>query len=398
MEPDVYFKKVIDFTYFRKKLQFRVSHDLFSSFQIDVGTQFLIRNIAPEGVVKYRKILDLGCGYGPLGITLKALQPDCELHMTDIDALALEYTRQNAALNSFPDIKVYGSGDYQKVVERNFDLITSNIPAKAGAPVITHLLEHAFYYLATEGEVAVVVVNPLAESVKGVLEKNPSIYILDEKSRAGHTVFKYRFNKYHDNAPIPEKNPYLRDTREFTPEELTYQLETAYGLAEFDQLSYTTGLLLAGLKKIGGVKFEDALVLNPGIGHTAVGVWKLLTPKRITLADRNLLSLEFSAKNLVLNNFNPENLVTRHTSGVDGLEKNEFDLITGTLRDEEGPDVLWDHFRKIAGIIKPSGTIAMAGGSTPVTRIVERLPKVHDLKIMERTKYRGFSLLLLKKN
>ncbi|MDD5190648.1 MAG: methyltransferase, partial [Dehalococcoidales bacterium] len=63
---DIYYKKTLTYKYSGRELQFRVSQDLFSSFQVDLGTQFLIRTLTLGQDFPYKKILDLGCGYGPI--------------------------------------------------------------------------------------------------------------------------------------------------------------------------------------------------------------------------------------------------------------------------------------------------------------------------------------------
>ncbi|MEJ7654646.1 MAG: methyltransferase [Chloroflexia bacterium] len=166
MNQDPYFKKVIPFVHGDVSLTFRVSQDLFSSYDVDVGTRFLLRTLATEGVSGGRAILDLGCGYGPIGLTLGKVNKDAEVHMVDRDALAVECARQNAELNELPDAQVYGSLGYYDVRKSDFDLIVSNIPAKAGEPVVTHLLRGAAPSLAPGGLVAVVVVTRLEAFVE----------------------------------------------------------------------------------------------------------------------------------------------------------------------------------------------------------------------------------------
>ena len=91
----------------------------------------MIRTIIPDCTHNYSKILDLGCGYGPIGLTLKALRPESAVHMTDPDALAVAYSRRNAEINRLDGVKIYGSLDYDSITERDFDLVISNIPGKA---------------------------------------------------------------------------------------------------------------------------------------------------------------------------------------------------------------------------------------------------------------------------
>ena len=189
----MYFKKLLTFRFWRQEIQFRVSQDLFSSHQIDAGTQFLLRAIKDLNQGQFSKILDLGCGYGPIGLTLKKLSGTACVHMVDRDALAAEYSRQNADINGLSGVSVYGSLGYDDVRSRDFDLIASNIPAKAGQVVISHLLRYSVHYLRPGGVVVVVVVAPIERMVDEVLRNSPGISLLFKRSRRGHIVFGYQF-------------------------------------------------------------------------------------------------------------------------------------------------------------------------------------------------------------
>ena len=70
-DPDSYFKKVVSLEHEGHSLRFRVAQDLFSSHEVDVGTRLLLRTLEQAGHERLRKVLDLGCGYGPLGLALK---------------------------------------------------------------------------------------------------------------------------------------------------------------------------------------------------------------------------------------------------------------------------------------------------------------------------------------
>ena len=130
MPPDSYFKKEVSLHYEGQDIRFRVAQDLFSSFEVDSGSRLLLRSLADADISKVRKVLDLGCGYGVIGLALKAAYRSGSVQMVDRDALAVEYSRQNAALNGLDDIEAYGSLGYDDVAERDFDLIASNIPGQ----------------------------------------------------------------------------------------------------------------------------------------------------------------------------------------------------------------------------------------------------------------------------
>jgi len=123
---DPYFKKDVKYQYRGRTLNFRVSQELFSSQDIDVGTKRLLKTLTDEGFENYQKVLDFGCGYGPIAIALKSACPSSEIHGVDKDALALDYANQNAQINNISDIKIYPSLGYDNVLDDDFDLIVSN--------------------------------------------------------------------------------------------------------------------------------------------------------------------------------------------------------------------------------------------------------------------------------
>src|SRR4030042_932309 len=160
IHTDVYYHKPITFRFWKQELQFRMSRQLFSSHAIDTGTRFLLRTIVEAGYPPFQRILDVGCGYGPLGLTLKRLYHASLVHLFDRDALAVEYSHQNAALNGLTDVEIYGSLGSGDVTSNDFDLIAANIPDHAGETVITYLLREVRYYLAPGGLLPIAGVSP----------------------------------------------------------------------------------------------------------------------------------------------------------------------------------------------------------------------------------------------
>lgn len=397
MDEDVYFKKEVILKHAGETLRFRVAQDLFSSFQVDTGTRFLLRTVALKSH-SFQKILDIGCGYGPIGLTLKKLSPDSEVHLVDRDALAGEYSRQNAELNQLDGIKAYGSLGYDDVTDTDFDLIIANIPGKAGETVITHLLRDASYFLKPDGTVAIVVVSPLESIVQEIRNSTPNINIISHQNRSGHAVFHYRFTSGVEGAYVKafDRGVYDRKKADFHFRNIRYNMQTAYGLPEFDSLHYQTGLLLEGLEGISGADAKRAIVFNPGQGHVPVVLWKLLKPEKLILTDRDLLALRYSAKNLALNGYPEGSINLFHQAGIVINEKRPVDIIAGILREEEGPEAMGLLLKQAAGQLSPGGIIVLAGGSTAITRLVSLAQADNRLKVKERIKKRGYSRLALK--
>jgi 16S rRNA (guanine1207-N2)-methyltransferase len=401
MDTDAYFHKTVTFRAWKHSLLFRTSQALFSSHDIDTGTRFLLRTIVEAGYGSFHRILDAGCGYGPLGLTLKSLHPDCLVHLLDRDALAVDYSRQNAALNGLSGVEPYGSLGYDDVPRNDFDLIVSNIPGKAGESVIACLLRDAQYYLAPGGVVAVVVVSPLEAIAAKILAETPGAEIVLRRARSGHAVFHYRFSGSNAPPKLPttslERGVYNRRKIMMRLEKLDYPLQTAYGLPEFDSLSYSSEMLVEALEGLRGRSIKRAVVFNPGQGHVPVVLWKLVRPHRISLVDRDLLALRYSQLNLALNGCPPESVSISHQVGLDSPTKETADLVIGALREEEGRDASFLALDNAAAQLSPGGLIVLSSGSTAVTRLADYVASESRLRIKTRERWRGNSLLVLER-
>ncbi len=401
MDEDIYLKKIVVFKHGEETLQFRVSQGLFSSFQVDIGTRFLLRTIAASNSSSLYRILDLGCGYGPIGLTLKKINNESTVHMVDRDALAVEYSRQNAALNQLSDVNIYGSLGYDDVQETNFDLIISNIPGKASQSVISHLLRDAAHYLRPEGLVAIVVVTPLKSTVEKILASTPNIDIIFHKTRSGHTVFHYRFTNDSTRTDYSRENAlergvYNRNRAVFTFHNLDYRMQTAHGLPEFDSLDYRTEFLMEAIRVIRMSSVRRAIMFNPGQGHVPVVLWKLAEPNSIVLVDRDLLSLRYSKKNLALNKCPDGRITLSHQVGILTKDEEQTDVIIGVLREDEGPKAIARTIEQAAAQLSPDGILMVSAGSTAITRLIDVVQSQNLLRVEDRKRRKGCSLLILK--
>lgn len=397
MAEDVYLKKVITLEHWGKTLRFEVSQDLFSSFRVDVGTRFLLKTLIESGAHPFKKVLDLGCGCGPLGLVLKSSGDSTAVHMVDRDALAVEFSRRNVMLNGFSGIEVYGSLGYDDINGYDFDLIVSNIPGKAGESVITHFLQDARHFLVPGGLVAVVVVNAIVLLVENILGSTPGLEVVFRQSRSGHTVFHYRFSgEAAEYKNAFDRGVYHRDELDFTFDKLKYRMRTARGLPEFDSLHYRTELLLEGLCEFGQKDPARTAVYSPGQGHLPVVLWRTLQPESITIIDRDLLSLRCSRANLILNGCPDESISLLHRVGfaVDSGEK--FNLVAGVLREEEGPAAIAQTIAGAAQNLAPDGLLLVSSSSTAATRLVESVKLDKSLEIVGRRKRKGYCLLVMK--
>lgn len=184
---DIYFKKEITYPFAGQKFTFAIANTLFSTFDLDHGTDILIRAIIPNNP---KSILDIGCGYGPLGIILAKNNPQAKITMVDRDLLAVRYTKYNIVKNNVINANALGSLGVEAIGERTFDLIVSNIPAKIGDEAITQeFILTPYQHLNPNGEYWLVVISSLNRLIPRIAGKH-HIDIKYIRKRRGHTVYK----------------------------------------------------------------------------------------------------------------------------------------------------------------------------------------------------------------
>jgi 16S rRNA G1207 methylase RsmC len=184
---DAYFKKEIIYPYKGIKFVFDVGITLFSSFAIDHGTDMLVRHMTLNNP---KTILDIGCGYGPIGIILAKTNPNAQVTMLDADLLAVRYANINIKKNYVANAVAIGSVGMEQVLDKNFDLIVSNVPAKIGDEAITEeFILTPLAHLNSGGELWIVVVSALNHLIPRVGLKNHLDMKLIKK-RSGHSLYR----------------------------------------------------------------------------------------------------------------------------------------------------------------------------------------------------------------
>lgn len=136
--------------------RFITDSGVFSRQQLDFGTELLIETVCEEAKRPIGRLLDLGCGYGPVGIILKRLFPPLEVVLCDINNRALDLARNNARLNKTQFLEIVKS-DGLLSVSGTFDLILTNPPIRAGKAVVYRFFSEAAEHLRPEGRLYVVI-------------------------------------------------------------------------------------------------------------------------------------------------------------------------------------------------------------------------------------------------
>ncbi|MGF1644850.1 MAG: class I SAM-dependent methyltransferase [Thiotrichales bacterium] len=146
---------------------FHSTWGLFSPREIDEGTRLLLDRL---DVTDSDDCLDLGCGYGPIGLVMARLAPRGQTLMVDKDFVAVDYANRNASLNGLVNAKAQLSNGYDQIdPARRFHVIASNVPAKVGKELLTLHLHDAWQRLHPGGRLYVVTINGLREFMKRYL-------------------------------------------------------------------------------------------------------------------------------------------------------------------------------------------------------------------------------------
>ena len=130
---------------------FLTDSGVFSKKMIDYGSQVLLNTVDFE---KGKSLLDLGCGYGPLGISLVKVQ-GVQVTMVDINNRAIDLAQKNAEKNGVT-ANIFQSNIYEKVTS-TFDYIISNPPIRAGKQVVHTIITDSINYLNDGGSLTIVI-------------------------------------------------------------------------------------------------------------------------------------------------------------------------------------------------------------------------------------------------
>lgn len=144
----------IPFRYREHQITFVSDHGVFSKERVDYGSRVLLdcMNIKND----QKSLLDVGCGYGTLGISLKKEYPWLYVEMVDVNERAVHLTNKSIEYNHIENTKAYVSFAYENITD-TFDIIVSNPPIRAGKKVVFEILEKAYDHLNENGELIIVI-------------------------------------------------------------------------------------------------------------------------------------------------------------------------------------------------------------------------------------------------
>ncbi|MFK3961738.1 class I SAM-dependent methyltransferase [Guptibacillus hwajinpoensis] len=138
-----------------RKFQFTTDSGVFSKKEIDFGSKLLIESF--EEPELEGDIVDVGCGYGPIGISLASEFSNRYFYMLDINERATELAMSNAIKNRVHNLSVMASDQLNAIKDKTFASVLTNPPIRAGKQVVHGILEEAYDVLKKGGSLWVVI-------------------------------------------------------------------------------------------------------------------------------------------------------------------------------------------------------------------------------------------------
>ncbi len=173
------------FAYRGHELQLTTDSGVFSRGELDAGTRILLAAL-PEALPG--SILDLGCGWGPVGISVGLENPDSDITFSDINLRALELAKKNAEKYGICGAFIHSDGFAG--IEGSFDAIITNPPIRAGKQTIYQMFADSAERLTPGGALYLVIRKqqgaPSAQKYLATLF--PKVEILDKSG--GYWVFR----------------------------------------------------------------------------------------------------------------------------------------------------------------------------------------------------------------
>jgi len=319
-------------------------------------------------------VLDVGCGMGVIGISIAGVAPRARIVFQDRDALAVAFARENAAANEVMNADFHCGLALWGLGHSTFDLVVSNLPAKAGRPVLESFFRSVPGKLTASGVGAVVIVSPLEKLARDSIQ-SAGCLLFHSESTGKHSVFFFRrpATLSRPEGPLENLAPYLRKCQRFSSEDVEYDLETAYNLPDFDTLGYAAGLAQETLPS--SAITGNALYWNPGQGHLPVFSERKRPGgfKTVRIAGRDALEMAISERNLLsAGRRGVQTLLLATEAGMaEATEAESVDLLSVLVRPV--PKAPWnaDTVQSAEKILAPGGLFLLAGESTEVFRVLD---------------------------
>ena len=358
-------------------------------------------------------ILDSGCGVGVLGVcaagALSALPVSFRLRAQDRDDLSRVFTAHNARRNGFDGecFQAYTEPLLAGPPDCRWDIILTNIPAKAGRPVLEDFVRRSAAILKKDGLVFLVAVNTLADFFRSRIAQAGAPLVREESGKE-HTVFVYGRSEAaveRKDSPIifdenfPQAYPfYIRNRNTYEMEGLSYRLDTVHGAPDFDSPSAAIQAAAKLTVKLGlSAKLcgKDAAVLvhDSGQGHFALWLAQYLCGGDFRWVFSGANAVALAAARSALNAALPGARASIIPAADISLDRQRieaagrFALIA--FFPEKSPETAW---QGLSGLAAPGGIIIAGMSSVQAERFDRKKPPLlHRLGDLKRKGFRALA-------
>ena len=145
--------KEFDYCFDNEKFTFTTDVGVFSKNEVDFGSALLIKTVYLKNLGK--SCLDLGSGYGPIGIIVKRFNPDLNMDAVDVNSRAIDLVKLNSKINK-TDVSTFLCEDIL-TLNKKYDTVLLNPPIRAGKKVIYELYEKSYEVLNELGSLYIVI-------------------------------------------------------------------------------------------------------------------------------------------------------------------------------------------------------------------------------------------------
>lgn len=161
-----YYSKNPDVASQQKKWQYTLKNHLFSFMSdngvfskntVDFGSRLLVESFDVPEQLHCAPILDVGCGYGPIGLTYAKTYPTSMVEMVDVNERAIELAHLNAKQNGISNVVIHQSNVYETLEHNQYGVIVSNPPIRAGKQVVHAIIEESYPLLMQQGCLVIVI-------------------------------------------------------------------------------------------------------------------------------------------------------------------------------------------------------------------------------------------------
>lgn len=180
-------KRIVEYTFHGKRVKLNADNGVFSKDRVDFGTNVLLNALEINEDV--HSVLDVGCGYGVIGVSIAATYENINVTMVDVNERAVELANENIIKNNCLNAVCKKSSLYDNVSD-SFDMIISNPPIRAGKNIVHGVCEIGYNHLNKDGSIWVVIQKK--QGAQSLMNKMQEVFNNVEvvKKESGYFILK----------------------------------------------------------------------------------------------------------------------------------------------------------------------------------------------------------------